>query len=69
MILRCFFIKTIMRLKANLKLEPRGSGPGEGCDLRLAFAVQFVIAVFLFKFIMIHIEGGSRHHIYGMMMH
>jgi hypothetical protein len=53
-----------MRLKANLKLEPRGSGPGEGCGLRLALAVQFVIAVLLFKFIMIHIEGGSRHHIY-----
>ena len=62
-------METIMRLMVNLKLEPRGSGPDEGCDLRLTLAVQFVIAVLLLKFIMIHIEGGSRHHIYGMMMH
>jgi len=62
---------TIMRLMVKLKLQ----GPsGEGCDLRLAPAMQCSIAiprhsVLLVEFIMMHIEGESKNYIYGKTMH
>ena len=73
MIAEIYIYDVALILMVTIKLKLQGPS-GEGCDLRLAPAVQVLhrnpqAFSIVGQFIMMHIEGESKNHIYGKTMH